>query len=308
MDYEKKYKDALEKAKEVYNRKDATDGGKLILESMFPELKESEDERIRKALIELVRMVDKNPIHQIFGYGNIKYSDMIAWLEQQGNDYNRLVEEMKERKKLLSQEKEKATSINDKLSLGGRIAILEELLAFTKEKQGEQKPNNTETKFKVGDKVESKFKVGDWIINNDKRIAFPTQILKIEEYGYITSCGYTSFDKVKIDYHLWTIQDAKDGDVLYHKSPLTDIEYIVMSRGINGYGNADSYFRYNSEDGFNINVPSVFNIKSDDICPATKEQRDLLFQKMKEAGYEWDAEKKELKKLVKQPLNIVWKI
>ena len=29
--------------------------------------------------------------------------------------------------------------------------------------------------------------------------------------------------------------------------------------------------------------------------PATKEQRDLLFQKMKEAGYEWDAEKKELK-------------
>ena len=31
--------------------------------------------------------------------------------------------------------------------------------------------------------------------------------------------------------------------------------------------------------------------------PATKEQRELLFQKMKEAGYEWDAEKKELKKI-----------
>ena len=31
--------------------------------------------------------------------------------------------------------------------------------------------------------------------------------------------------------------------------------------------------------------------------PATKEQRDLLFAKMKEAGYEWDAEKKELKKI-----------
>lgn len=29
-----------------------------------------------------------------------------------------------------------------------------------------------------------------------------------------------------------------------------------------------------------------------------EEQRDLLFQKMKESGYEWDAEKKELKKLV----------
>jgi len=33
------------------------------------------------------------------------------------------------------------------------------------------------------------------------------------------------------------------------------------------------------------------------IHPATKEQRDLLFQKMKEAGYEWDAGKKELKKI-----------
>ena len=35
--------------------------------------------------------------------------------------------------------------------------------------------------------------------------------------------------------------------------------------------------------------------------PASKEQRDLLFQKMKEAGYEWDAEKKELKKIEQKP-------
>ena len=31
------------------------------------------------------------------------------------------------------------------------------------------------------------------------------------------------------------------------------------------------------------------------VHPATKEQRDLLFQKMKETGYEWDFEKKELR-------------
>ena len=34
--------------------------------------------------------------------------------------------------------------------------------------------------------------------------------------------------------------------------------------------------------------------------PATKEQSDLLFQKMREAGYEWDTEKKELKKIFKK--------
>ena len=33
-----------------------------------------------------------------------------------------------------------------------------------------------------------------------------------------------------------------------------------------------------------------------DVYPATKEQRDLLFTKMREAGYEWDAVMKELKK------------
>ena len=38
-------------------------------------------------------------------------------------------------------------------------------------------------------------------------------------------------------------------------------------------------------------------IDSDDLIPATKEQRNLLFAKMKEAGYEWDAEKLELKKI-----------
>ena len=37
------------------------------------------------------------------------------------------------------------------------------------------------------------------------------------------------------------------------------------------------------------------------IYPATKDQRDLLFQKMKESGYEWNDEKKELKKIEQKP-------
>ena len=39
----------------------------------------------------------------------------------------------------------------------------------------------------------------------------------------------------------------------------------------------------------------------EDVKPATKEQRDLLFQKMKEAGYELDAENKQLKKIEQKP-------
>jgi DNA repair ATPase RecN len=37
------------------------------------------------------------------------------------------------------------------------------------------------------------------------------------------------------------------------------------------------------------------------IFPATKEQRELLFSKMKEAGYEWDANHKQLKKIEQKP-------
>jgi len=80
MNYEKKYKEALEKAKEVYNRKDATDGGKLILESMFPELKESEDDRIRKELLDYLnerRIIEKLTDTRV-------KKEWIAWLENRG--------------------------------------------------------------------------------------------------------------------------------------------------------------------------------------------------------------------------------
>ena len=45
-------------------------------------------------------------------------------------------------------------------------------------------------------------------------------------------------------------------------------------------------------------VPYYSKTWTCNLHPATKEQRNLLFQKMKDAGYEWDVEKKELKKLV----------
>lgn len=47
MNWEEKYKKALERAKELYGKYCIND----VLESIFPELKESEDERIRKGII-----------------------------------------------------------------------------------------------------------------------------------------------------------------------------------------------------------------------------------------------------------------
>lgn len=53
-----------------------------------------------------------------------------------------------------------------------------------------------------------------------------------------------------------------------------------------------SSISYKDGSSINLNTCGLFN---NEVYPATKERRDFLFQKMKEAGYEWDPVKKELK-------------
>ena len=99
-------------------------------EFIFPELKESDDEKMMNQLHSWMKE---------FG-GAEEYTEKVyQWikglLEKQG-DYDGLVEEIIRYKKLFSKEiLEEKVSINNKLSLGGKIAILEELLAFIGNKQ-----------------------------------------------------------------------------------------------------------------------------------------------------------------------------
>lgn len=85
----------------------------------------------------------------------------------------------------------------------------------------------------------------------------------------------------------FTIQDAKAGDVLAS----LDKSDILIFRNLDTSQTFSSYY----------NIPGKGNFYwlNDCFIPATKEQRDLLFRKMKEAGYEWDEEKLELKKIAK---------
>lgn len=85
MDYEQKYKDALCRAKNFYKRWDsieATDSELVLKEvkAIFPELAESEDERIVKCLLNYFNHVRYNGL-------DLKGTDVdevIAWLESQG--------------------------------------------------------------------------------------------------------------------------------------------------------------------------------------------------------------------------------
>lgn len=149
-------------------------------------------------------------------------------------------------------------------------------------------------------KVEPKFHEGDWIVQNDNGTV--SQIFEvingIDEYGEYHAYNHTNgyfhacFEN---NYHLWTIQDAKDGDILYAKGSYFK-EYVFKFSSFTEDNVISTHFGYDIFHGAFDTKLSRFGREEDfvSITPATKNQRELLLQKMKEAGYEWNIEKKEL--------------
>lgn len=78
----------LKEAKRLYTT--ATPDQKYVLESLFPELAESEDERIRKALIQYIKNWEANIQGEAYPYlwssDEEECNKLLAWLEKQGNN------------------------------------------------------------------------------------------------------------------------------------------------------------------------------------------------------------------------------
>ena len=75
----RRYDDALERAREL--SKTITGAN---YEYIFPELQESEDERIRKVLIDYFNRYKEQEKHGIKTFNGIPTDDILAWLEKQG--------------------------------------------------------------------------------------------------------------------------------------------------------------------------------------------------------------------------------
>ena len=156
--------------------------------------------------------------------------------------------------------------------------------------------------------IEQKFQVGQYITDGHDS----GQIIEVSCHCYkiLDFTGNTNIIipfTLQDNYHLWTIQDAKDGDVLA-LSWMEDenlFEKIVIfkkyhNEGVNGlysmpcvegYGNTfmNGKMLFTDEE-----VPYYSKTWTCNLQPATKEQRDRLFQRIKEAGYKWNVETKTL--------------
>lgn len=284
MDYEQKYKEALDRAKKWRN---APNSDKIptyanrVIEEIFPELKESEDEKIRKAIILFFELQDDNTTYSL-----VPKKDILAWLEKQGGKKSvsitdEWIDDYWQHHKVINPDSyNKGEEIQ--FDYQGFVSFCKYITRLTyPEKQGEQK---------LIDKVESKFKVGDWVVYCGKTCEITG--LGNGVFTITNQDGSYFFNQVESTtepaFHLWTIEDAKDGDVLANDKSVFIYAKVLYNKpyaycGVDKFGvfkdNCSKYDWSNSVDN---------------IHPATKEQRDILFQKMKEAGYEWHTIEKEL--------------
>ena len=72
------YDKALERARAINNGKDVdVESGTTICEYIFPELKESEDDKIKKEIISILR-------NTYWTSNRNRFNELVAWLEKQG--------------------------------------------------------------------------------------------------------------------------------------------------------------------------------------------------------------------------------
>ena len=324
----KAYDEAIERAKSF-----ELPEYKNIMESVFPELKESEDERIKKALCKAIWTYIPTEEGQ----------EYIAWLEKQGNksvniDIESMVSSYEQR--LKSQCDIKNSPILNMCLTAFRRGVentLEELNLKELEKQGEQKPygrrkecldcqfnyageckgfcamkrseqnsadkaepkdySNIDPYFgKPVDKAEPKFHEGEWVTNGD----YTWKIVEVKPLDYILQSQDGNIVDDTISYvdeqfHSFTLEDANDGDVLFMDNEVANCIFIYKSSN-NGIIN-----KYASYNNFGFEGEHYLVLNNGYVIPANKKQRDTLLKAMDDAGYTFDFEKKRLKKIEQKP-------
>ena len=317
MDYKEKYEHALNVCKWLLANNKISE---IAATDMFREL--IDDEKIRISLINKFKLLQDPKTHiDPTKWEGIDIFKIIAWLEKQGKNeeineasYRAGIKRVLDNPESYGLEKQGEQKQHLELKAGhwyfchqaycerADILTVKEGETFKCEKDGIVKGliiKEPEKYFREistpADKVEPKFKVGDWVLVCDKTLC---QIEKVTDlpgnhFQYWTTDGAWFGDGTEA--HLWTIQDAKKGDIL--QANKCTLIFDSLAKDIDGNTVISSWYSCDTHTFYGMGPSQPDLWVTEGVVPATKKQRDLLFSKMKKAGYEWDAEKKELKKI-----------
>lgn len=143
-----------------------------------------------------------------------------------------------------------------------------------------------------------KFKVGDWITNS---VGHSFHIEAIDDNRYFfDDDGYTheklSWEFIKNaeeHYALWSLEDARDGDILVHNkfNTIDDFDYIFIYNKTSIL-RAYCYYSKKRDRAFVEDRSHYCPWSMTTVKPATKKQRDFLAKKMIEIRCSWDSENK----------------
>ena len=145
---------------------------------------------------------------------------------------------------------------------------------------------------------ETKFNVGDWVFaTNDGE--GPWLITAITDNYYTlqdTQENEASVAQITIDnkYHLWSLKDAKPGDVLISE----DDKHPFIFKKFLGYA-PSAYCGIDTTDSIYISDEDLPWTR-DTVRPATPDEKVVLFTKLKDEGYSWDPESLTLSKIQKR--------
>jgi hypothetical protein len=210
------------------------------------------------------------------GTNDVDYAMCLAWLEKQGECHINHDDEI-----MIKQLTEYFTTGHGLQNTNGTVVEWLNDVKERLEKQGEQKPTN---------KVESKFKVGNFIVND---YCFG-KVVALTDDAYLLDNGQGIPFSCEHNAHLWTIQDAKKGDVLVNDTILIIVDHLgtFENRPI-----IYSWYFADSEKfhGIGPTEPDRWEVKG--FIPATKEQREQLERAMADAGYRWNKEELKLEKI-----------
>ncbi len=267
----KRYDEAIEKFSVILNLNTVKKSGTIFADDVrkiFSELKETEDEKIGRVLVEWFKRYKEQDTCGSETFNGIPTDNIIAWLEKKA-EQKPIIEMKSPEESLGVSSKEYNEIVNDCL-------------------YGEQKPS---------EKVVPKFKIGDWIVRSAEGFKHDTYLVKEVKDYYVCETLEDrrvtfTFNDVNSNFKLWDIHDVKNGDVLASDN---GVIILVKESRDSSWGYRLSYHCAVLYDG--KFESREFHVDPTKFFPAAKEQRNLLFAKMREAGYDFDFEKKELKKI-----------